>query len=485
MKETFRCWAEIDRNALRHNAKVVRDRIGSAEMLAVVKANAYGHGLIGVAQTLANDAQLFGVANLQEALALREVVPHPVVILGPATPEERSTIAECGFIPTISSLEEAQAFSQLGKAAINFKIDTGMGRMGVVESEASEVFKRVVALPNIAIHSISTHLPVSSEDAEYTRGQLVRFQNILQQIRAEVPGPYKAHVLQSAGTLAFNPSEFDIVRAGIVLYGISPLPEFQKLLQPAMTWKTRIALVRDMPKGSSISYGRTFIAPQKMRIATLSAGYADGYPWHLSNRDATVLVRGQRCAIIGRVTMDLMMIDVSKVEAVQVGDDVVLMGRDGSEEVTCAELAEKAGTIPWEIVTRIGTRVRRVYVLSPMFQIIFNELSAAEISALPKRLQLELLAEFQILPEDLEHVDSERFGVIERDGKKLYRYRAKDYRIYFAKTDEGIKVHRVLHKNTFRDFLFRSKLPVSEDAQLGETREFWKLIEQGEKTRKA
>ena len=253
MKETFRCWAEIDRNALRHNAKVVRDRIGSAEMLAVVKANAYGHGLIGVAQTLADDAQLFGVANLQEALALREVVPHPVVILGPATPEERSTIAECGFIPTISSLEEAQAFSQLRSAAINFKIDTGMGRMGVVESEASEVFKRVVALPNIAIHSISTHLPVSNEDAEYTRGQLVRFQNILQQIRAEVPGPYKAHVLQSAGTLAFNPSEFDIVRAGIVLYGISPLPEFQKLLKPAMTWKTRIGLIRDVPKGASIS----------------------------------------------------------------------------------------------------------------------------------------------------------------------------------------------------------------------------------------
>ena len=118
-----------------------------------------------------------------------------------------------------------------------------------------------------------------------------------------------------------------------------------------------------------------------------------------------------------------------------------------------------------------------------MFQIIFNELSAAEISALPKKLQLELLAEFQILPEDLEQLDSERFGVIERDGKKLYRYRAKDYRIYFAKADEGIKVHRVLHKNTFRDFLFRSKLPISEDAQLGETREFWKLIEQGEKTK--
>ena len=155
---------------------------------------------------------------------------------------------------------------------------------------------------------------------------------------------------------------FDIVRAGIILYGISPLPEFQKLLKPVMTWKTRISLVRDMPKGSSISYGRTFVTPQKMRIATLSAGYADGYPWHLSNRGAAVLVRGQRCALVGRVTMDLMMIDVSKVNNLQIGDEVVLMGRDGSQEVCCAELAEKAGTIAWEIVTRIGARVRRVYV---------------------------------------------------------------------------------------------------------------------------
>ena len=362
MKETYRCWAEIDRSALRHNAKVVRDRIGSAEMLAVVKANAYGHGLVGVAQTLADDAQLFGVANLQEALALRESLPHPIVILGPATPEERSIIADRGFIPTISSLEEAEAFNRFGPATINFKIDTGMGRMGVVENEAPEVFKRVATLSNINVHSISTHMPVSNEDAEYTRDQLLRFQRILERIRTEVPGTYKAHVLQSAGTLAFNSPSFDIVRAGIILYGISPLPEFQKLLKPVMTWKTRISLVRDMSKRSSISYGRTFITPQKMRIATLSAGYADGYPWHLSNCGAAMLVRGQRCALVGRVTMDLMMIDVSKVEGAQVGDEVVLMGRDGNEEVSCAELAEKAGTIPWEIVTRIGARVRRVYL---------------------------------------------------------------------------------------------------------------------------
>jgi alanine racemase len=360
MKETFRCWSEIDRDALRQNAKVVRQRIGSAEMLAVVKANAYGHGLLGVAQTLADDTQLFGVANLEEALALRESLPHPIVILGPATPEERSIIAQRKFIPTISSLEEAQAFDQLGSVSINFTIDTGMGRMGVVESESREVFKRVAALPNIDIHSVSTHMPVSNEDAKFTRGQLVRFRRIIEQIRAEVPGSYRAHVLQSAGTLAFNPPTFEIVRAGIMLYGISPLPEFQKLLKPVMTWKTRIILIRDMPKGSSISYGRTFITPRKMQIATLSAGYADGYPWHLSNRGAAVLVRGQRCPLVGRVTMDLMMIDVSNIDNVQAGDEVVLMGRDGSEEISCRELAEKAGTITWEIITRIGARVRRV-----------------------------------------------------------------------------------------------------------------------------
>jgi alanine racemase len=271
-------------------------------------------------------------------------------------------ITERGFIPTISSLEEAEAFNRFGPVAINFKIDTGMGRMGVVEHQALAVFKKVAALPNINIHSISTHMPVSNEDVVYTRDQLVRFRNMIEQIRAEFPGSYKAHVLQSAGTLAHNSETFDIVRAGIILYGISPLPEFQKLLKPVMTWKTRICLVRDMPKGSSISYGRTFITAREMRVATLSAGYADGYPWQLSNRDAAMLVHGQRCPLLGRVTMDLMVIDVTNIDDVQVGDEVVLMGRDGNEEISCAELAEKAGTIPWEIVTRIGARVRRVYV---------------------------------------------------------------------------------------------------------------------------
>jgi alanine racemase len=205
-------------------------------------------------------------------------------------------------------------------------------------------------------------MPVSNEDTDFTRDQLARFRKVVERFRAEVPGEYKAHVLQSTGTLAFNETPYEIVRAGIMLYGISPLPESQHLLKPVMTWKTRIVLIRDMPAGHGISYGRTFITPGPMRVATLAAGYADGYPRHASNRDAAMIVRGKRCPLLGRVTMDLMVIDVSDLPEASVGDEVVLMGRQGDEEVSAAELAERAGTIHWDIVTRIGSRVRRVYV---------------------------------------------------------------------------------------------------------------------------
>jgi alanine racemase len=364
-EQTYRCWAEIDEDALRRNATAVRERIGTAELLAVVKANGYGHGMVGVAKALAKEAQLFGVANLEEALTLRSALPHPVMILGPALPQERSTIVERGFIATISTLEEAEDFDRLaqhGKAVVNFKVDTGMGRMGVPEKEALPLFRKVAALPNVTIHSVSTHMPVSNEDADYTRHELVRFATIVKEFRAEIPGDYKAHVLQSAGTLAFANPTFDIVRAGIMLYGISPLPEFQGVLQPALTWKARVGLVRDLPAGSSISYGRTFITSKPTRIATITAGYADGYPRHLSDRDAVFLIRGQRCPVLGRVTMDLMMADVSNVKEVRSGDEVILMGRSGNEEISANELADRAGTIPWEVITRIGARVRRLYV---------------------------------------------------------------------------------------------------------------------------
>jgi alanine racemase len=364
--ETHRCWAEIDRTALRHNAKVVRDRLGgSAELLAVVKANAYGHGMLGVAQALQEDARLFGVANLEEALALRGVLSHPVIILGPALPRERAAIVEGGFIASISTLAEAQDFDRLARSKpvpVCFVVDTGMGRMGTLAAEALEVFRKIASLPNLKLHSISTHLPVSNEDEKFTREELAGFGELTREFRREVPGDYKIHVLPSAGVLAFSAPLSDFVRAGIMLYGVSPLPEFQKVLRPVMTWKTRIGLIRDMPKGSSISYGRTFITPRAMKIATLTAGYADGYPRHLSNRDAAVLVGGQRCPLLGRVTMDLIMVDVSAVERAETGDEVVLMGRQGEAEISCGELAERANTITWEIMTRVGQRVRRVFV---------------------------------------------------------------------------------------------------------------------------
>jgi alanine racemase len=363
--KSHRCWVEIDRSALRHNAARVRERIGNAELLAVVKADAYGHGMVAVAEALAQEVQLFGVANLEEAVRLRERLPHPIVILGPTMPEERPVIAEGAFIPTISSFEEAADFDRLAQSrrvALNFKIDTGMGRMGVPEPEASLLFQKVSRLPNITIHSVSTHLPVADEDAGYTRDQLRRFREIVGHLRAEFPGSFKVHVLHSAGLLGFADPVFDVVRAGLIIYGISPLPEFQTILRPAMTWKTRVGLVRELPAGCSISYGRTFITPEQMRVATLTVGYADGYPRHLSNRNAAVLIQGQRCALLGRVTMDLIVVDVSGISDIEAGEEVVLMGRQSGAEISCAELAQRAETITWEITTRVGARVQRVYL---------------------------------------------------------------------------------------------------------------------------
>jgi alanine racemase len=361
-----RCWAEIDLAALRLNAAVARNRVGpSVELLAVVKANGYGHGMVPVAEALAGEAQLFGVANLEEAVQLREKVGHPIMILGPALPEEREPIVRQQFIPSVSNLDEVIAFDRMAEGAvvaINFVIDTGMGRMGIAATDALDVIGRIATLRHVRLHSISTHLPVADENEGFTRHQLSDFAALVRRIRTTVPGDYKVHVLLSAGVLGFFESAFDIVRAGLMLYGSSPLSQFQNLLIPVMTLKARMVLVRDLPAGSSISYGRTFVAPNAMRVATISAGYADGYPRSLSGRGASVLIGGKRCPLLGRITMDLMMADVSGLPDVNVGDEAVLLGRQAGEEILASELAERAGTIPWDIFTGIGSRVRRVYL---------------------------------------------------------------------------------------------------------------------------
>ena len=364
--DAHRCWAEIELAALRHNAVAARKCVGpDVALLAVIKANAYGHGLATVADALRDHAQLFGVANLQEALVARAAVPHPVMILGPALPAERAAIVEHRFIPSISSYDEAVEF---GRAAagrsvfVNCKIDTGMGRMGIREHDAVAEIAKISKLPNVEIHSVSSHLPAADEDAGYTEQQLARFGELITRIRSEVPGSYQVHTLPSAGVTAFGDSAYDVVRAGLMIYGISPLPEHQALLRPAMTLKAHVVLLRELEPGSSISYGRTFIAPRPLRVATLSVGYADGFPRALSNRGAAVLIGGQRCAVLGRITMDLTVVDVTDVPDVTVGDEAVLIGRQGEEEILATEVAQRASTIAWEVFTGIGSRVARVYV---------------------------------------------------------------------------------------------------------------------------
>ena len=360
-----RTWAEIDPGALRHNAAAVRAQVGAGvQLMAVVKANAYGHGTGHVVRALAGRVEMFGVANVREAVEVREhATDAPVFILGPALPEERAEIVARRFLPAISSVGEARAYAALAGAeplAVHLKIDTGMGRTGFWESDAVAAAREILALGGLRITGIASHLPVADEDDDFTREQLARFYATVAELRALGLGQPVVHVENSAGLIGFPAQAGDMVRAGLMLYGSAPRPEFQPRLRPAMTWKTRIALLRTAPAGHGISYGRTFKTTQPTRIATLAVGYADGYRRHLSGRGAQVLIGGRRCPVLGRVTMDQIVADVSALPAVEVGDEVVLMGRQGAEEIPASELAAKAGTIAWEIFTGIGWRVDRV-----------------------------------------------------------------------------------------------------------------------------
>lgn len=368
MSANLRCWAEIDLSAIRHNAAVAARLAGpAAGIMAIVKANAYGHGLAEVTQALRDLVAMYGVANFHEAEAVRAALAggnQGIFILGPALPDERAAIVAGGFIPAVSTLEEAAAYSDLGRGKpvpIHVALDTGMGRIGVTEAEAPGTLRKMLALPGIEIAGIATHLPVADGDEQFTRDQLDRFETLVARIREMGVDAPLVHSLNSAGLFRFPHHAATLVRAGLMLYGSSSLPEFQAQLRPAMALKSRITLVRDMPAGHGISYGRTFITPRPMRVATLAIGYADGYDRHLSNSGANVLIRSHRCPLLGRVTMDQVMVDVSHIAGAAIGDEAVLIGSSGAEQILAGELAEKAGTIAWEIFTSIGPRVARIY----------------------------------------------------------------------------------------------------------------------------
>ena len=352
-----RCWAEIDLSAIRYNAGVVRDKIGvQPGILAIVKANAYGHGSPQVAQALTDLVALFGVANVEEAHPLAEL-QRDVLLLGPSAPGERAEVVARRYIATVSSAAEAANFAG---GRVNLKIDTGMGRIGCPERNALEELQAIQYLKTVEVHSISTHLPVADEDPDYTHLQLNRFAHLAGRLRTLAPHA-KVHALNSAGILGFPSYAHDLVRPGLMLYGSAYPAEFQALLRPALTWKTRILLVRELGPNQTVSYGRTFITPHAMRIATLAVGYADGFPRQVSGRGAHVLVGGKRCPILGRVTMDQILADVSSLRVINAGDEAVLIGEQGSESILARELADQAGTISWDIFTGIGNRAHRFY----------------------------------------------------------------------------------------------------------------------------
>ena len=363
---TKRCWAEVDLDALRHNSRAVREKLGARTgIMAIVKANAYGHGVQAVVAELSPLVETFGVANFNEAAQIAQsVAPERIFILGTALPREREAIVRGGFLPVVSSSDEAGAFEKFAtdrQVAINVVIDTGMGRIGILEENALAEVRAIAALPGIEIKTISTHLPVSDEDGRFTSEQLDRFEKILSGVRdAGIRVPL-VHVLNSAGAFQFSAHAHDLARVGLALYGSSPIPDFQKNLRPVMTLKTRVTNIRELPAGHGVSYGRTFVTTAPTRVATLAIGYADGYPRRLSNHGAEVLIRGQRCPVLGRVTMDQIMADVSALPAAEPGDEAVLMGRQGAEEIFAADLARHAGTIAWEIFTGISYRVERIY----------------------------------------------------------------------------------------------------------------------------
>ncbi|MGA7395208.1 MAG: alanine racemase [Terrimicrobiaceae bacterium] len=356
--DDLRTWAEIDLSAIRYNVSVVRERIGPKPgIVAVVKANAYGHGSAQVAGAIAGMVELFGVANVEEASELNALQPD-ILLLSPSAPGERQEVVARRCIATVSSAAEASDFTG---GRINFKVDTGMGRIGCWEEDALEELRAVVRLKNVEVHSISTHLPVPDEDASFTLAQLNRFAEMAAKFRALAPAA-KIHSLNSAGILGFPDHAQDLVRPGLMLYGSAYPQKFQSLLRPALTWKARVLLVRTVGPDRGVSYGRTFVTPHPMRIASLAVGYADGFPRQVSGHAAHVLIGGVRCAVLGRVTMDQILVDVTKLPGVAAGDEAVLIGRQGDEEILARELAEKAETISWHIFTGIGARVRKLYV---------------------------------------------------------------------------------------------------------------------------
>jgi len=369
-------FAEIELAALQHNFKIVRSALpGNTEILAVVKADAYGHGFMDISRELELlGINAFGVAFLAEAIQLRKSgIDRPILLLGGVYPGQERKCIGFNLSTVVFTLEQAQALNQAAgtlfrKAQIHIKIDTGMGRLGIPYSETPAFLEKLRKLPNIALEGVISHFASADELDEqgcnFTILQAERFEWVVAEARRSGFSPRYVHIANSAAALLGNFPCCNLVRPGITLYGALPSPDFQgKLdLQPVMRLKSRIAMLKWVEAGTTISYARRFTARDRTLIASVPVGYADGYPRSLTNR-GEVLVRGQRARVTGTVCMDWIMLDVTGIAGVSVGDEVVLMGADPAGNcIHAEELAAWAGTIPYEIFCGISKRVPRVYL---------------------------------------------------------------------------------------------------------------------------
>jgi alanine racemase len=368
----LRCWAEIDLAALERNLRLIRASLpGGMRYVAVVKADAYGHGLHHVAARLMHSgADLFAVANVTEAAALRELGPGwPILVLGPLLPEEDRFLADYDLAATVSSPEEVVRFNAIGQAAgraipIHLKIDTGMGRLGVWHEHAKKLYRQIIAAPHVLLAGVYTHFASPDDNVAFTDEQRRRFLAALMRCEGIKLAELFVHADNSAGIESMpGASPFNAVRIGLLQFGILPHPNSllaQVRTEPVFSFHTRVGLVKALPRGTTISYGCTHTLARDSTVAILCAGYADGIPRAVSNR-AQVLIHGLRCPVLGRVTMDQTIVDVTDVPGVACGDETVLVGRQGAAEITITEFSRWADTIPWETLCSVTKRVPRMY----------------------------------------------------------------------------------------------------------------------------
>ncbi|MFQ5812334.1 MAG: alanine racemase [Anaerolineae bacterium] len=365
-------WAEVDLDAIAHNTRELKRHVGEkTQLMAVVKANGYGHGAVPVAETaLDNGASRLTVNRAVEGVQLRQAgITAPILILGYTLPAQAEAIVRWDLTPTVNTPEQAQALSATashqGKVIpIHIKIDTGLGRFGLLPEEVVGFIQAVSALHNLVLEGVYTHFALAdAADKTYTLKQFETYLEVVKRLEeAGFTIPIK-HVANCAAALDLPETHLDMVRCGIALYGLRPSNEVEPTipLRPAMALKSQVARVRTLPAGSSISYGCTYTTSEPTRVALVPVGYGDGYHRLLSNR-GQVLIRSQRAPIVGRVCMDQFVVKVSHIPDVQQHDEVVLLGRQGDDEISAEEVAAWAETINYEVTTSILPRVTRVYL---------------------------------------------------------------------------------------------------------------------------